>query len=125
PLPDFRNDRGCGFRPERAQLEQSIPASPQTLCDLLMRRACLFDQTIKFDSRRLRTFGKPLREVVEPRAKPVKQFCAAFQILLECIQRLLVPAHQDLMRTSDDVRNVDLNFRSLTDAIEPANALLE
>src|SRR5262245_429320 len=43
PLPDFRNDCGCGCPPERAQLEQSIPASLQTFCDLLVRRASLFD----------------------------------------------------------------------------------
>ena len=85
----------------------------------------LFNQTIEFDPRRFRTLGEPLREFIKSSTKTIEQFCATQKVFLECVQRFLIPTHQNLMRTAGNVWDVDLNFSLLADTVKPPDALLE
>ena len=66
-----------------------------------------------------------LCEVVNACAKPVEQLATAGQILLKRIQSMMKPAGQHLVRTARDVRHMDLDLRSLPDAVETADSLLQ
>ena len=68
---------------------------------------------------------KILRQIVDARAESFEQLASAVQIFLEGIKTFLIPARQYFLRAAGDEWNMNLDFRSLPDAIKPPDALFQ
>ena len=104
----------------RVQLQQSVAALLELLCDLRMCRGSGADELIQLlDVSVVRCQSEYLI------AKFLQQLVGTLQVALEGIQPLVIPAGKHLLRAVLEVGRVHVDSLRLADAIEPANTLLE
>ena len=84
--------------------------------DLLPRRASFQNEALQFFAR---------LHVVDDRTKTFEKFSSSLKLLFEGVQSFVVPPCKHLLKTVDDERYVDLDFRSLADAVETPDTLFQ
>jgi hypothetical protein len=85
-------------------------------CNLLPHDTCFVNQEVEVAAR---------LQAVDDRTEAFEQFASAFNLLLEGIQPLVVPAREHFLKAVDDEGNVNVDFGLLSNAIQATDALLQ
>src|SRR4030095_8460903 len=104
------------LRSEGIHLHQAVSALMKPFSNLATDGARLLNQMVQLATR---------LQIVDDRAESFEQLPPTLQLLFEGIQTFVIPASEHFLKTVDHERNMDMNFRFLSDAIQTPDALFQ